>query len=119
MDSLIIIYDAVKGIFSKKKKLSKEEQVKKLENELLWANAGFGFVLLFFLKSVLYFIGNAKGKGALSAAAAVITLWLVTYEKKKLVKQITALKGAKAYSIKPLVKVPHVGEGHTLKIKKL
>ncbi|MBI2143812.1 hypothetical protein HYU17_01510 [Candidatus Woesearchaeota archaeon] len=77
LDSLIIIHDAVKGMFSKKKKLSKDEQIKKLETELSWANAGFGFVFLFALRSILYFIGNAKRRGILSAAAAVIMFLLI------------------------------------------
>jgi len=62
---------------------------------LSWANAGFGFVFLFALKSVLYFGGNAKGKGTLSAAAATLVFLLTIYEKRKIEKKLSLLRQSK------------------------
>lgn len=92
VDSVIILHDAIKGLFTKKKKLSAEEEVKKLKSELSWNTAGYAFAFLFGLKSIFYFLGSANGRGALSAAAAILTFLLIKYERGKIVKKLTALK---------------------------
>lgn len=111
IDAIIILYDNIKELFSKgKKKLTAEEERKKVEKELIYANAAFAFAALFAIKAIFYFIGRAQLKGILSLAAAALTVILLLWEKKRIIKRLNKLKTASDYTIGEVTKVPHIGK---------
>src|SRR3989338_8106238 len=116
IDAIFILYDNIKELFSKgKKELTAEEERKKIEKELSYANAAFAFAALFGIKAVLYFKGWAALKGVLSLAAAALTVVLLLWEKKRIIKRLNRFKKASDYTINKLTKVPQIGE-KTLKV---
>lgn len=111
IDAIIILYDNIKELFSKgKKKLTTEEERKKVEKELSYANAAFAFAALFAIKAIFYFVGRAWLKGSISLAAAALTVVLLLWEKKLIIKRLNKIKTASDYMIGEVTKVPHIGK---------
>ncbi|MBI2581357.1 hypothetical protein HYV85_06180 [Candidatus Woesearchaeota archaeon] len=110
VDSVVIIYDSIKSLFTKRKQMSREEQIKKLENELSYINASFALAALFAMKGLLYFKGGAALKGVISFAAAALSVVLLLLEKKRKIRQLNQFKTASDYTIGEVKKVPHIGK---------
>lgn len=110
-DSVIILYDSIKELFTRKKKqLSREEKRKKLEKELSFVNATFMLVFLFAVKAVLYFSRDATGKGIFASVAAVLGFFFLMRERNKYRAKLNALKTAEDFTMGSVAKVPHIGK---------
>lgn len=117
IDSVIILYNSIKELFTKgKKKRSPEEERKKLYKNLSYVNASFSFAALFAIKGFLYFKGGASLKGVLSLAAVALTVILLLWEKKRIIKRLNRFKTVSDYTIGEVTKVPHIEKASKVSI---